>query len=291
MQPKYEFLPELGSQSFHVKRYVVASFDAPWHYHTEWELTYIIQSSGYRYVGENVAKFEEGDLVLLGPDLPHYWKNHAETSMAEAVVVQIPKESIIWQIFNAHEWQQLALLLSRASSGLCFNAISTHPIFEKLKYLASDKSGNRFLLLLEIFDLLSNIDFEVLNSQPQKNHTSLFAKAALDYIHKNFKTEISLTDISSHLNVSAPTFCRVFKQLTHKTLFEYLIQHRVNYAKRLLRETDLSISDIAFESGFNNWSNFNRQFAKLEGQNPTTYRKIQKQKMVATTGIEPVSRV
>lgn len=252
-----------------------------WHYHPELELVYVMSSKGTRFIGDSIEKFEEGDVVLIGKDLPHMWLNDEayfredSTLVAEALGVHFREDFLGYDFINAPEMTQIRDLFYKAKFGIRFNHVGEDL---KMKIAAlSDASGfNRTMLFIEVLDKLARHEScTLLASQGYVNTSGASDHKYLDlvyeYVFNNFKKDITLTQVAkiAHMNPSA--FSRLFKRVNRKTFTRYVNEIRIGYACRLLIENKQSITDICYESGFNNISNFNRQFKNITSLSPSTY--------------------
>ncbi|GAB3321641.1 AraC family transcriptional regulator [Larkinella ripae] len=281
---------ELGDHnSLRVIHLELPYFDAPWHFHPEYELTYIVHSHGKRFVGDHVEPFDAGDLVLLGPDLPHFWRNDDEyyqpdsDQQAEAIVVQFAKtlgDSLLPQL---PETRSLSALLNRARYGLRFGAKKTADVKTVLESLLHCEGLERLLRLLHLLEqladdpdavMLASDNYELKASEAETERM----KRVLDYMLAHFREEIRVDDMASVAGMAPAAFCRYFRKRTRKSFIEYLNELRISHARKLLVQSDLSISQVGLECGFNNISHFHRQFKLHNGTTPLKYQSLQHNK-------------
>ncbi|ANW97228.1 hypothetical protein AXE80_13420 [Wenyingzhuangia fucanilytica] len=269
--------------SFTINEFEQPYFDSPWHFHTEYELTYINKGYGTRFVGTNSELFKEGDLVLIGSLVPHYWRcdndfYHQENLKSHSIVIQFKPELF----FNnpLPEMKNIHLLLKKSASGIQFKKSKKYKddFFELLQ-----KGGLEQLFLL--YKLLDKLSLDknqktlsiTQDSQLYQAKDSKIFQEVINYIFANLNNDISLETISNKVHMSTPAFCRYFKSRTKKTFTEYVNNLRVIQAAKLLIETDLSISQICFDCGYNSLSYFNRQFKKYKKMGPKEYKKLYKE--------------
>jgi len=289
MKALFEKLPFGEQSSVLVRRFRLPYFDAPWHYHPEYELTYIVEGHGRRFVGDHVESFQTGDLILLGPDLPHFWRSDDEfyqgspERQVQSIVIQFTGEFAQQGLASVPEATAIRHLLERSRYGLRFSQPVSQSVLTKLEQLP-DKSGLLQLLgLLEILDLLvTDRDASLLASDgyqlaPGASETERM-KRVLEYTLNNFRTEIRMDQIASVAGMAPAAFCRYFKKRTRKSFVEYLNELRIVHARKLLADRDLSISQVCLECGFNNSSHFHRQFKLQTGVTPFQYQVMSKQK-------------
>lgn len=270
--------------SFDVRYEEASVFHNPWHYHPELELTLILESKGVRFVGDSIEVFEAGDLVLLGANLPHYWRNdpayyHAESTLkARAIILRFKLDLWGMAFLNAPEMKEIRDLFQQAARGIHFAPKQVAVIQPLLFQLLNAKDGERIRLWVHIFEhlaaapsyrLLSQISF--VNSHPSRDSQRI--QKVLTYVQEHLSDPITLEEVAASINMNVSAFCRYFKQQTNKTFIQLVNELRVNNACRLLLSSDLDVGQIAFECGFNTVSHFNAIFKKQTGLNPGEHRR------------------
>lgn len=273
MKAVFEHIESYKKDSIHLRHLILDNFDAPFHYHPEYELTYISKGKGIRYVGMKSEEFKEGDFVLLGPNLPHCWINEStqENEKVEAYVIQFQGEMFENTFMKLSEFGPLANLFQDAKAGIVFSAENPEDLIFKV---FRETGGNRFLSFIDLLLKLHNtnqryiLDFMSLQANDQKRFEKVFS-----FIINNFKNQISLEDVAEIAMLSPSSFCRYFKKTTGKTLFEILLNYRLEAAAQMLQSSNKRINEIAFESGFEDIPYFNRSFKKWKGVNPKEWRK------------------
>ncbi|MBD1261015.1 helix-turn-helix transcriptional regulator [Maribacter polysiphoniae] len=263
-----------------ISRKLPLSSDARIHSHKNFELNYITSGTGRRIVGDNISGFEKGDLVLLGPELPHCWELlDAEKDEDPACIVTHFSENIIDnEFFKMPELQNVVVLLKQANRGIRFRTENDSEISEILTELSQSVGLEYYIGLLKIFNLLIKIEDRERLSNPM-NRSSVFTKniekinKVYEYVFLNIQEGINLEEASSVLNMAPSSFCRFFKKKTGLTFMEYVKNVRVGMAAKLLAETDKQITQICYESGYNNLANFNHYFKASMGKTPSEYRK------------------
>jgi AraC-like DNA-binding protein len=266
-----------GNQSFVAYRRDVPAFEFKWHYHPEYELTLITKGSGKRLVGDSYENFESGDLVLIGSNLPHTWvSDRARKGKSGAVVIQFSDE-FIHSFLQWPEFVGINRLLTDASHGIFFPFRYSKAIIEKVNALPDQRGAGRITALLAILDQLSN-------QKPVKLASAYFSSVkgretekrinkVCQYIQKQAKGPISLDKTAALVHLSNSAFCRFFKRVTGKTFSDYVNDVRIGNACTLLTESDKSIATIAFETGFESLTYFNRIFLKKKNITPRDFRK------------------
>ncbi len=277
-------LPQEFDKSFIVFVEKGKFFPCPWHYHTEYELVLVTKSTGVRMVGDNVGYFDEGDLVFMGPVLPHLWINDPEyingqaDTLAEAIVIHFVDDFLGENFFDIPEMKPLKNFLTLSKHGMVIKGNTRERINALMKQMLHMNGIQRIAALFTIFDILcSSSDYKLLASSAYLKHSQLdctnrFSKVTA-YIMRNFDQDITLKDIASIANMAVTTFCNFFKEHYRVTFVEYLNIVRVGHACKFLTERDESVVEIAYKCGFNNLANFNRQFKKIKKMTPTEYRR------------------
>lgn len=278
MKAVFEQLNTEQSSSFIFRKFDVPKFDAPFHFHPEYELTLILKGEGQRYVGQQVNDFFAGDLVFLGANLPHCWVNQPmEDENASAIVIQFGELFLGKGIFDLPEMKKVQTFLEKSKSGFEIVGKTKETLTEKIVTLQLKTPLQKIAGLLEIFDILSNsteivtIDDFFFEHQYNQSETARFQKV-FSYLIENFKEEITLEQIANIADLSPTSFCRYFKNITKKTFVEVLIEFRLQYACQLLNKTDLPIQQVAFESGFGDVPYFNKLFRKHKNLTPKEWR-------------------
>jgi AraC-like DNA-binding protein len=265
----------------------MVSIDAPWHYHPEFELTYISKGNGKRFVGDSVENFEEGDLILLGSNLPHFWRcdddfsQNEENIPAEWLVIQFPVEFVNNVIKNIPELYHINSMILRAERGINFGKSVSKLVGRKMAEMANVSSIQSFFAFLALLDMLATDDEARLlageNYQISTNPAETDRmKRILEFTVENFQREIAIEQVAEVAHLTTSAFCRYFKQRTRKSYIDYLNEFRISHARKLLIDSDLGVGQIGFECGFNNLSNFHRLFKRQTGLSPMQYARLYK---------------
>jgi AraC-like DNA-binding protein len=282
IKASYEVLQPVSGHSFLLRKFGKTAFDAPYHFHEEYELTYILHGCGKRYVGSHMEDFASGDLVLLGASLPHCWKLEADESdhkEASAIVIQFSANFLGDDFFNKVELQGIKKLLQKSSSGISFNAETRSIVNRSMKHLSEEKGNFKMLLsLLEILQrLAASTEYTLLDQQRSIAEQSRAEQERINpifaYLVENFRGQVSLDEASNIAHMTPNAFCKYFKKITRKTFMETVIEYRLNYATQQLVQTDKPISEISFDSGFGDVSHFYKMFKHKMHQSPLNYRK------------------
>lgn len=257
-------------------------FTYPWHFHSEFEIVYVLKSSGKRFVADSVEPFGEGDITLLGSNLPHFWKsedsgNGESPNRVNAIVVQFHKDFFREEINSYPEFHRIHEMLKKASRGINFIPPASEKIGRMLKKLLKLDGLERMLYFIQIMDVMAqsgNYRFLAGKTYQLEEHHELNNRLdkIMHFINTNYQRKITQEEIASQIGMTAAAFCRYFREKTGKGFIYFVNEMRIGYACKLLIERQLSISQICFECGFNNLSNFNRMFKRQTGYTPGEYQ-------------------
>jgi AraC-like DNA-binding protein len=271
--------PSFGS-SILVKQHVdtVDKNAAFWHFHPELELIYINKGQGKTHIGNHLSYFNNSQLILIGSNLPHNGFTDRLTANGTETTVQFKSNFLGDDFLNVPEMAAIVSLFDRAKQGIRFKVETKKIIGPKIDKLLEHNGLKRVLKFLDILNYLAiTDDYSLLNadgfafvSEPQD---SAKIDIIFKYINQNFQNHITLDEIANKVSMTVPAFCRYFKKATGKTFTELVNEYRVVHATKLLNESQMSIADVCFECGFNNFSHFNKQFNELTGKSASNYRK------------------
>ena len=250
-----------------------------WHHHPEYELTLTLNSSGQRFIGDHIGRYEPGDLVLLGPYLPHTWHSLDRPDAGQphtALVMWFLPEWAERLTANA-ELRPVAAMLSRAANGLKFSDEAASAIRPAIQHLFTQPPVERFLGLVSILSALSkDRGMMPLASTAPETVTASADRSRIDrvlnHIHSNFAQPITIDQLADIAALSTSGLHRTFLRHTRQTVSQYLIRLRIGRACALLSSTSIPIGRIAGEVGYESLANFNRQFRALKGTTPREYR-------------------
>jgi len=284
MKPIFEKVSLPQNYNYTVRTFQLPYFDMPWHYHPEYELTLILKGEGKRYIGDCIEDFTEGDLILIGPDLPHYWKCNQEyyqsdeNIISSSIVVHLGNQFTENLFFQMEEMEHIESLFEKSLRGLSFNLKENNNVLiNKLVQLAQKKGFEKHFLLFDILNDLALSEYSELSSPSFNNSLNSKDSSKINivysYVMEHFREDFKLKDVADLVNMSDAAFSRYFKQRTKKTFSKFIIELRIGYACKLLMNSELNIIQICFESGFNNLSFFNRQFKEIIKMQPLKYRK------------------
>ncbi len=258
--------------------------DSSWHYHAQYELIYISVSHGIRFVGDSVSQFCAGDLVLVGPYLPHLWLNepsHYEENLnnkkVNTIVLKFTEDFIGEGTFNNPEFSKIKKMFDQSKYGISFGRELGQKFHKELLNINKLSIAEQSIKLLSILNTLSlTDDKEILSSTDMRQYTSENSDridTVLKYISDNYASNISLDDISEVACMTTNSFCRFFKKITNKSFTQFLNEVRIRNASRYLIQNNLSVSEVSYLVGYNSITNFNKQFKQIMGSTPKSYRK------------------
>jgi AraC-like DNA-binding protein len=273
-----EIAPLSSGDSFLVFDRVKDNFDFPVHYHPEFEINFIKNGKGVkRVVGDNIEEIEEIELVLVGPNLYHGWElNKCRNKEIHEITIQFHNDLFHETLLSRRIMAPIKEMFNRSIHGILFSKNTAEAISDRLIKISKLDGMDYFLEIVSVLYDLANsrnqrllstftVDYDTFDDYDKM-------KLVYDYVQKNFAERITLEDVSNVASMSSISFNRFIKKRTGKTFVNYINDIRIGYAARWLVEKDLSISEIAFRSGFNNIANFNRSFKSIKKRTPSQYR-------------------
>ena len=281
MQPDLELVHIRKGESFAAWKHGYPFRTVRWHYHPEYEIHLVVATSGRFYIGDHIGRFEPGQLIMTGPNLPQNWISEIEPGEViptRTLVIQFPEKFIQDCVAGMAEMSAIGALLERSRRGLLFDnetGAAVRPLIEKL----IDAQGMmRLALFCEILDILVQApEPEVLASLSYELDLSdineVGINRAIAHLREHLTDDIDERELADLVGQSASSFCRAFKRHTGTTLVRYKNQLRVDLAcLMLLTQPEVKVAEVCFEIGFSNISNFNRHFLKLKGMSPSQFR-------------------
>lgn len=277
MNPMYERLQQVEPDGFRIRIMEGDSFSCFWHFHPENELTLVLDGSGHRMVGDNIGSLESTDLVLIGANLPHdFYTQSLPEREVKVIVIHFREDFLGPEFFNQRLLKPVKRLLRKAEVGLAIKGHERNQVIEKMKRLRPEDKFEGMIALLEMLEVLARTEVEPLSSYGFAPELTEFDQGQLKkicrYVLENLDRKIYLYEIAGRLGLTEASFSRYFKSRTGKTFTEFVNELRIGRACRMLTEGGLKITDIAFASGFDNLSHFNRQFRKIKSMCPREYR-------------------
>lgn len=254
-----------------------------WHYHNHYEISFITEGTGKRIVADSMESFHPGDLVFIGQNLPHVWiADKARFALSnrnlEMVYLQFSTVILFPELLSMPEFANVRKALEMSERGIQIVGDTLNKVSEimlQLPYLNGIEQLLNFYRLMDIIGKsTSNIGLASEEYLRKKFNTSNKRIEAIhDYFMNNYRNEVNLEEISQLVNMAKGSLCRFFKENSGITLWEYLNHIKIEFACKMLMNNELSIAQVCFDSGFNNLNHFNKQFRKITGITPSSYRK------------------
>lgn len=285
MQPKLEKIPFNHLSSITVKREITPYMDYPWHYHPEFEIIFVEKSYGIRFMGSHIGNFSDGDLMFISSDLPHVWKNDRafyqdnKDLFVDVYVIHFRKDAFNEGFFDLPEFTQIRKLFLLGQQGLLVREGEDHKKISSLvKEVASSSGIDRLILFLKTLDAFANTkEYDLLSMLGYENSVDLAdaerINTVMNFVMTNYSEEIKISKVAKLISLTEASFCRYFKSKTHKTFSQFLNEVRILNACKLLVDSNMTITQICYNTGYNNISHFNRQFKLITGLTAKEYAK------------------
>lgn len=284
MKPQLLKVSAGPAYSFSVRQDLVPYINNRWHYHPELELIHFKEGNGTQFVGDNIKSFKSGDVLLIGPDIPHYWSFADQYFLEKAAKTPDVRVAHFCEHFWGREFldlpenHALKWIIEKSRRGVQVTGKTAERIADLLGNMLTAQGTRRILLLMEALTtiaesedilLLSSIGFQ----QNVRETDSERINSVYQYSLTNYKRKIQMEEIASVANMSPNSFCRYFKSKTRKTYSNFLIEIRVGVACKLLLENRISIKQVCYESGFHNFASFHKYFKMITNKTPLTYQR------------------
>jgi AraC-like DNA-binding protein len=284
MQPKLEKIPIHLSSSIAVKREITPYMNYPWHYHPEFEIIFVEKSYGIRLMGNHIGHFTDGDLMFISPNLPHVWRNDRDfytdnkDLFVDVYVIQFLEDALTRGFFDLPEFSQIRKLFVLGQQGVLIKGNDYKKISELIKSVYNSTGIERLILFLKTLETIAGTaDYELLSSVGYTNTVTTAdterINKVMSFLMDNYTKEFNAQELADLVNLNKSSFCRYFKSRTHKTCSQFLNEIRIAHACKLLVNSTMTISEICYETGYNNISHFNRQFKLITGMTATEYTK------------------
>ncbi len=283
MKAIYTLLPDFATtyKPFVIRKISLPSFSTDFHFHNECQLVYVVSGTGTRIIGDSVESYQEGDLAFVGPNVPHVWysktSDNQEDTMAVSLALFINPVTVAENLKPFIDTQALATFFEQSARGINIVGAKREVISTILQEAIHQKEVSLLASFLKIVELLMDSediiwlnDASLLKTYSSNNQGRV--SKLMHFIQENFRTEITLEQAASVADLQLHSFCRFFKQLTHHTFSDFLNEVRIGFACKLLQQSDLPITQVAYECGYSNISYFNRTFKKIHGVSPRDYR-------------------
>lgn len=284
MKPRLLKIESPEIESFSARRDLTPTVNSIWHYHEELELVYFKAGEGTQFIGDNISRFKSGDVVLVGANLPHYWRFdqdyfEANGKSADVYVVHFHSHFLGDRFLEVPENREIKKLISNSTRGLQIQSATLEKVTNLIINTVEALGNKRLLFLLELLFEISAIHNDIKPiaslgfkynylSEEQDQIQNIY-----NYTLNNYRKKISLHEIAEVAKVSPNTFCKFFKSRSKKNFTDFVNEIRVGQACKLLIENKLRINEVCFESGFNNFASFHKCFKNITGKSPLQYQK------------------
>jgi AraC-like DNA-binding protein len=287
MKPLFTNIGKTPQQSLITLKRDVPYFDTPFHFHPECELVYIVSGTGKRIIGDSIEVFGPGDMVFLGPNIPHVWYSDSSFYKKDsnlhsiAFVLYFSKEIFGDKFYQLEETRELKELFKKAERGLKIKGAVQKYIAQLLEKMNNSTGLKKIVYLLDILELLTGSQkTEALASISYKNSYDTRDNHKIDevflYLNKNFMRDISMPEVAGLCHMTPQSFCRFFKNRTKSTFVDFLNDMRISHARKLLIESDeQTIAEIAYLCGYKNLTKINKLFKNKTKLTPGDYKKSQ----------------
>ncbi len=277
-----EKLPITEANPINPRYYDYDHFTYPWHFHSQYEIIYVKESTGLCFVGDCIEKFNAGDLILFGTNLPHYmlsddkYMNNHDLRV-KGTIIQFEKDFMSYSIDHYPQFLQIKNFLKQSERGFFYRQVNDKQIVTILERFPELKGFEQITTLLQLLQLLAlQKDKQLMASPMYQEVFPTFGNKRIEkiisFINNNYTRDISLIEIASMAAMNPSAFCRYFKENTGKTYIEYVTDMRIGYACKLLMLKKTTISQVCFECGFESLSHFNRTFKEMTSLTPSQYR-------------------
>ncbi len=277
MKTEFEHIKIDDGSSFRVLHQRVHEQDFGWdyHYHPELEIVCVLSNSGRRHVGNHLSYYVQGDLVLIGANVPHGGFGFGAVGEHEEIVLQFKADFLGSDFLEKPEMLPIKLLFQKAQQGMAFHGKIQKVVQEQLQNLVQLPHFERLILLLQILKQLADTtEYQLLNALNTPYNFNMRDQMRLrmiyEFVEKNFVQAIDIEEVARLSNLTVPAFSAYFKKMTHQTFTDFVNEYRINYAAQLLL-AGKSVADACFESGFNNVSYFGRVFKKIKKTQPSQF--------------------
>ncbi|MCP1507704.1 AraC-like DNA-binding protein [Pseudomonas marginalis] len=282
MKPSFEQVPTDANTSWTLlNRRLADAIPFEWHHHPEYELTLTLNSRGHRYISNDVALYEDCDLVLVGPNVPHSWSSVERIDPAKPYIALVIWFSDVWAeslVKLCPEMGAIRTILSAAQTALHFSDAASRELRPIIESMVDQDASQRLVSLLVVLNKLSQ------DANARKIAAARIPDAAsqvtedarirrvLDYIHAHYTSALGLPALAEMACVSVSAFHRMFRKHTRCSALDYIVRLRIGHACSLLMQGNLAISMIAEQVGYSSQALFNRQFKTLKGVTPSEFR-------------------
>jgi AraC-like DNA-binding protein/mannose-6-phosphate isomerase-like protein (cupin superfamily) len=268
-------LPLAKDSSFIAQTFETPYFETPYHQHDEYELMVIKKGHGTAFIGDYIGEYQVGDVYLHGHNLPHWFKKKDEEMIGASMVVQFRDDFLGEGFFDVPEMKMIRLLLNNSVRSIFCTGKLKKSIRRQLLNLEFLPGYEKVISLLNMLHEISLSDEYKYVSGAVVTHSEkdqILINTIFEYSMDNFKRKITLGEVAGITNKSVSAFSHYFKKVTKMSYIHFLNQIRISHACELLKTSNLSITEICYKSGFNNWANFSNHFHEYCKTSPSKYR-------------------
>lgn len=266
--------------SFACRTYRTPDFETAWHKHLECELILITEGNGTALIGDYIGEYKAGDVFFLQGNVPHWFRKQEKITIGSAIVIHFLNDFWGEGFLSLPEMKPISKFLENKNTGLQLHGELSIDIAKIIIELEQAKGIERIQLLLNSMLKISQSEEQkvitMACSSMNSSEENSVIEAVIDYSFKHFLNPISLNEIAGITNMSVPAFCRFFKRNIKKSYLDFIKELRIGHACKLLRDTDRAILDICYNSGYNSWANFSKQFKVVSNITPSQYRRQHK---------------
>ncbi|WP_295712685.1 AraC family transcriptional regulator [Mucilaginibacter sp.] len=284
MKPQLIDVNLSGRKTIQIKKLETFNLISPFHFHNLCELVWIEKSHGKRIVGDYIDNFEEDDLVLMGPNLPHIWLNdklfqqELAHNPVKSTVIYFPADFLLSLTDEQNILNPTEDLITRSARGMRFYGEANKKVIKILSNISEKGGFKKIIHFLQVIEILSTsteynylASFNFKNSYDEKDTNRI--NRVYKFLMENFHRDVTLKEVADLCNMTTNSFCRFFKARTQKSLTQFLNEIRIGHACKLLRNEEYSIADVCYQCGYNNLGNFNKFFRSITCKSPSEYKK------------------
>ncbi|MEI5983921.1 MULTISPECIES: helix-turn-helix domain-containing protein [Sphingobacterium] len=275
-------VPKQYNESFQIRRDYAPRHHQIWHYHDELEIVHILKGSGTLFIGDRIKPVQPGETVLIPAQIAHYWLfeedvvDNPEPHAIDCLVIHFKKDLGIERFFSTPELLEIKTLIDQSERGYFFDSNSYTAIQPLFEHMLVNQGLDRFIAFLKFLSLMQNSPKEELTSENysilHQSEDQFRMNSLMEYLRENYKQKIKLADLAGLAGLTENSFCRYFKQKTGKTPVQFITELRISHACSQLRNSKLSLKEICYDSGFNNFVSFHKNFKSIIGQTPLQFR-------------------
>lgn len=277
MKPILETIQPNPGNSFFFSYGKYGATEPFWHLHPEYEIVYIKNGSSEQHVGSHFTRYTNGTLLMIGPNIPHANMGNYDYDDNIAVVIQMSKEFLEEKITGFNEFYFISELLKRSQHGIFFTSAFKTEIQNTIENMANLDADERFLELIRLLSKMAKTnEYKLLNANAinieQHNSSYNRVNQITNFVANNYQRSIQLCEIASLIGLTESSFSRFFKKITGKSFITFLNEYRIHQACSFLADKKNNISEIMYQTGFNEAAHFTRVFKKITGYSPRDYR-------------------